>query len=191
MEKLKSSDNHEPLSELVQLVDNRNKNKKVNGCFQRKSIFFQLPYWKDLLVRHCLDVMDIENNVCESIIGTLLDIPGKTKDGLSSRLDLVEMGIRHRLAPEEKGARTYLPPACFTLSKEEKQAVCQSLAEMKMTDGYSLNVRNLVSRQDLKLIGMKSHDCHILMQQLLPISIQSVLPKRVRDSVTSVCIFFN
>ncbi len=31
MEKLKSSDNHQPLSELVQLVDNRNKNKKVNN----------------------------------------------------------------------------------------------------------------------------------------------------------------
>ena len=31
MEKLKSSDNHQPLSELVQLIDNRNKNKKVNN----------------------------------------------------------------------------------------------------------------------------------------------------------------
>lgn len=31
MEKLKSSDNHQPLSELVQLVDNRNKNKKVSN----------------------------------------------------------------------------------------------------------------------------------------------------------------
>jgi len=31
MEKLKSSDNHQPLSELVQLIDNRNKNKKVSN----------------------------------------------------------------------------------------------------------------------------------------------------------------
>ena len=76
------------------------KNKKVSGCFQRKSIFFRFPYWKDLLVRHCLDVMHIEKNVCESIIGTLLDIPCKTKDGLTSRLNLVEMGIRTDLAPE-------------------------------------------------------------------------------------------
>ena len=48
--------------------------------------------------------MHIEKNVCESIIGTLLDIPGKTKDGLTSRLDLVEMGIRTDLAPEQAAA---------------------------------------------------------------------------------------
>ncbi|XP_060969844.1 uncharacterized protein LOC133037053 [Cannabis sativa] len=167
------------------------KKRNPNGCFQRKSIFFRLPYWKDLLVRHCLDVMHIEKNVCESIVGTLLDIPGKSKDGLSSRLDLVELGIRHSLAPVDKGKRTYLPPAAFTLSKEEKQAVCNSFAKMKVPDGYSSNVRNLVCMEELKLMGMKSHDCHTLMQQLLPIAIRSVLPKKVRQTLTKVCIFFN
>ena len=47
----------------------------------KKSIFFDLPYWKDLYVRHNLDVMHIEKNVCEILIGTLLNMPGKTKDG--------------------------------------------------------------------------------------------------------------
>ena len=59
----------------------------------KKSIFYNLEYWKHLLVRHQLDVMYIEKNVCESIYGTLLHIPRKTKDGLKSRNDLVEMGI--------------------------------------------------------------------------------------------------
>ncbi|KAM6593623.1 hypothetical protein CsatA_001328 [Cannabis sativa] len=167
------------------------KKRNPNGCFQRKSISFRLPYWKDLLVRHCLDVMHIEKNVCESIVGTLLDIPGKSKDGLSSRLDFVELGIRHSLAPVDKGKHTYLPPAAFTLSKEEKQAVCNSFAKMKVPDGYSSNVRNLVCMEELKLMGMKSHDCHTLMQQLLPIAIRSVLPKKVRQTLTKVCIFFN
>ena len=35
--------------------------------------------------------MHIEKNVCESIIGTLLNVLGKTKDGVKSRLDLIEM----------------------------------------------------------------------------------------------------
>ncbi|KAM6553906.1 hypothetical protein CsatB_014668 [Cannabis sativa] len=138
-----------------------------------------------------LDVMHIEKNVCESIGGTLLDIPGKSKDGLSSRLDLVELGIRHSLAPVDKGKRTYLPPTAFTLSKEEKQAVCNSFSKMKVPDGYSSNVRNLVCMEELKLMGMKSHDCHTLMQQLLPIAIRSVLPKKVRQTLTKVFIFFN
>ncbi|KAM6567351.1 hypothetical protein CsatA_026479 [Cannabis sativa] len=177
----------EQILQQVQLVDFKygktQKNKKTNGCFQRKSIFFRLPYWKSLLVRHCLDVMHIEKNVCESIIGTLLDIPGKTKDGLNSRLDLVEMGIRQSLAPEKKGERLYLPPACFTLSKKEKQTVCKSLANMKVPDGYSSNIKNLVNETELKLMGLKSHDCHALMQHLLPIAIRSVLPKNVRENM--------
>ncbi|KAK9232680.1 hypothetical protein WN943_022928 [Citrus x changshan-huyou] len=68
----------------------------------KKSIFYNLEYWNYLLVRHQLDVMHIEKNVCESIYGTLLHIPGKTKDGLKSKKDLVEMGIRNELAPTLK-----------------------------------------------------------------------------------------
>ena len=37
--------------------------------YKKKSIFFDLEYWKYLLVRHLLDVMHIEKNVCENIYG--------------------------------------------------------------------------------------------------------------------------
>ena len=60
-------------------------NLSVDGMWKKKSIFFDLPYWKDLYVRHNLDVMHIEKNVCESLIGTLLNMPGKTKDGEKTR----------------------------------------------------------------------------------------------------------
>jgi len=40
----------------------------------KKSIFFDLPYWSKLEVRHCIDVMLVEKNVCDSLIGTLLNI---------------------------------------------------------------------------------------------------------------------
>ena len=55
---------------------------------------FDLPYWSDLDVRHCIGVMHVEKNICDSVIGMLLNIQGKTKDGLNTRQDLVEMGIR-------------------------------------------------------------------------------------------------
>ena len=44
--------------------------------------------------------------------------------------------------------------------------------------------------QELKLIGLKSHDCHILMQQLLPIAIHVILPKNVRHTITRLCSLF-
>lgn len=54
-------------------------------------------------------------NVFESLIGTLLDIKGKTKDGVAARMDLVELGVRKELAPNVGEKKTFLPPACFTL----------------------------------------------------------------------------
>ena len=65
--------------------------------------------------------MHIEKNVCESIIGTLFKVPDKTNDGVKSRLDLLKMGLRSELALRFKLKRIYLPPACYTLSKEENK----------------------------------------------------------------------
>jgi len=45
--------------------------------------------------------------------------------------------------------------------------------------------------KELKLVGMKSHDCHALMQQLLPVAIRSILSKHVHHVITQLCFFFN
>ena len=164
---------------------------ETEKCWKKKSIFFELPYWKHLLIRHNLDVMHIEKNVCESLIGTLLHVPGKTKDGLKARLDLVDMGIRLELAPKVGEKRTVLPAACFTLGKYEKHQICESLANMKLPIGYCSNIRNRVDLIDNRLLGLKSHDHHVLMQQLLPIAIRGMPEKHVRYVITRLCKFFN
>ena len=64
------------------------------NIWKKKSVFFDLPYWTNLHVQHCLDVMHVKKNVCDSLIGTLLNMKGKTKDCLKCHQDLVEMGIR-------------------------------------------------------------------------------------------------
>ena len=38
--------------------------------------------------------MHIEKNVVDNVIGTVLNMDGKTKDNLKARIDLEEMGIR-------------------------------------------------------------------------------------------------
>lgn len=174
----------------------KEKNKKQKTTekkiWKKRSVFFDLPYWSSLDVRHCIDVMHVEKNVCDSVIGTLLNIHGKTKDNVNARLDMVEMGIRQELAPHSAdNKKTYLPPACHTLSKQEKTSFCECLHTLKVPRGYSSNFNSLVSMEDLKLIGMKSHDCHVLMQQLLPVAIRGILPKKVRAILTRLCIFFN
>ena len=46
---------------------------------------------------HSLDVMHITKNVCESLLGTLLNMPERTKDGPKARANLKSMGIRQEL----------------------------------------------------------------------------------------------
>ncbi|KAL5732587.1 hypothetical protein ACOSP7_031943 [Xanthoceras sorbifolium] len=87
------------------------------------------PIWKK-------NMMHIEKNICESLLGTLLNINGKTKDGVNSRKDCI-----------------------------------------------SLN--------DIKIVGLKSHDCHVMMQQLLSMVIRCLLPKGPRIAIFRLCSFFN
>ncbi|KAA0041989.1 transposase [Cucumis melo var. makuwa] len=135
--------------------------------------------------------MHIEKNVCANLIGTLLDIPGKTKDGVKGRLDLVELNIRSEVAPQVGEKKIFLPPACYTLSRAEKLSFCKTLFELKVPEGYSSNIQSLVSLTDLKLYGLKSYDHHVLMQQLLPVAIRGILPKHVRLAIIRLCFFFN
>ena len=54
----------------------------------KRSILFELEYWPKLKLMHNIDVMHVEKNVCDNIVGTLLNIDGKTKDTNKVRLDL-------------------------------------------------------------------------------------------------------
>nr|GFA39715.1 hypothetical protein [Tanacetum cinerariifolium] len=114
------------------------------------------------------------------------------KHGVNARKDILAMGIRSELAPQEtNGKKIYLPPACYTFSKAEKTSFCKCLHGIKVSSGYSANIKNLFSMKDLKLLGMKSHDCHVLLTQMIPIAIRGLMPPQVRQTITKLCLFFN
>ncbi|XP_056695260.1 uncharacterized protein [Spinacia oleracea] len=171
---------------------------KEDGIWKKESAFWKLEYWKHLSFRHCLDVMHIEKNVCEAILGTLLNMDKKSKDGIKVRRDMQHLKIRPHLWPKlkekarkGKGKSYYLPPACYTLSEAEKRIFMECLYEIKLPKGYSSNIRKLVCMTKLKLHAMKSHDCHVMMQVFLPIAIRGIFPKHVRNVITRLCLFFN
>ncbi|WMV18167.1 hypothetical protein MTR67_011552 [Solanum verrucosum] len=98
------------------------------------------------LLRHSLDVMHIEKNIVDSILGTLLDIPGKTKDHAKARYDLKEMGIRKNLHPKdtEDNKRTKFAKACFSMTNGEKSVFCGVLKTAKLPDGSASNISRAV-----------------------------------------------
>lgn len=134
--------------------------------------------------------MHVERNVGASIVSTLLHC-GKSKDGLNARKDLQDLGVRKDLHPNAQGKRTYLPAAPWSLSKSEKKTFCKRLFEFKGPDGYCSNISRGVSLEDCKIMGLKSHDYHVLMQQLLPVALMGLLPKGPRTAIIRLCSFFN
>nr|XP_051205528.1 uncharacterized protein LOC127319590 [Lolium perenne] len=136
------------------------KRKREDGqCWSRRSCLWDLPYWEDLKLRHNLDVMHIEKNICDNLIGTFMNIQGKTKDTVNSRLDLEDMGIRRDLHLQPVSADSFeMPQAWYTMSKQEKIAFCEFIKAVRFPDGYASNISKCVASDKCKLQGLKTHD---------------------------------
>ena len=144
------------------------------------------------MLRQNLDVMHIEKNVMDNILGTILDIKGKTKDNLQARQDLQEMGLRPKLHPYiGDDERMYLPPNSHTMSTKDKTVFLKVLLDIRVPDGYASNISRCVTMNDHKMLGLKSHNNHVLMQQLLPIALRgSKLPSNVIKVMVDMSTFF-
>ncbi|GJQ92772.1 putative transposon, En/Spm-like protein [Tanacetum coccineum] len=127
--------------------------------------------------------MHVEKNVAESIVGTLLHVPGKTKDGLNARLDLAELGVKPELFTMQDEDKKTLPRAGYTLTNAKKDIFCETLHNIKVPEGYCSNFSSLLNLKDRKLIGLKSHDYHMLMQDFLPIAILLIMHPPTRYAI--------
>ena len=56
-----------------------------------------MEYWPNHDTPDCLDPMHITKNVLESLLGTLMNMLEKTKDGPKARKDLEDLKIRKDL----------------------------------------------------------------------------------------------
>jgi hypothetical protein len=159
--------------------------------WKKKSIFWELPYWKDLEVRHLIDVMHLTKNLCVNLLG-FMGVFGKPKDTLEAREDLKRMKERDNLHPEKTDdGRHYLRPASYTLSNEEKESMFECLSSIKVPSGFSSNIKRIINVPEKKFVNLKSHDCHVIMMQLLPVALRGILPPHVCLATVKLCAFLN
>jgi hypothetical protein len=91
-----------------------------------------------------------------------------------------KMGIRSELWLNDSIKGTKLSTSCITLSKHEKKEFCGFLKNVKVPSSYLMNVSRLISFPDLKVApGVKSHDYHVLLTQMIAIGIQNILSVNV------------
>ncbi|XP_048632974.1 uncharacterized protein LOC125607181 [Brassica napus] len=187
--------NIEGLSSSVECRGNGHDNpsKTISGYgvthnWVKKSIFWELPYWENHLLRHSLDFMHIEKNFFDNLTNTLLNAPGKTKDNIKSRLDLPGLCKRRDLEMKEDGT---MPVPIFRLPNAGKRAFLLWLKnDIKFPDGYASKFSRCIDENNLKLHGLKSHDCHVIMERLYPFAFAELLPKNVHTAIRDIALFF-
>ena len=118
----------------------------------------------------------------------ILNIEGRSKDNAKSRADLQLYCKRNELDMDSRTGK--YPKACYTLDKRQKEVLCDWLKNIKFPDGYVSNLARCVDMRKFKLFGMKSHDCHIFMQRLMPVAFRELLPSKVWEAITELSIFF-
>lgn len=165
--------------------------KKEKKGWLKKSIFWDLPYWKDLLLRHNLDVMHVEKNFFDQLMNTIMDVKGQTCDTVGARKDMARVCKRQmlELTYDEHGNHS-MPRAPFTLDKSQKKVLCEWVRDLKFPDGFASNLSRCVDLRTLKLYGLKSHDCHVFMERLLPVALKELVPLHVWKAITEISQFF-
>ncbi|KAL0445968.1 UNVERIFIED_CONTAM: hypothetical protein Slati_1724700 [Sesamum latifolium] len=83
-----------------------------------------------------------------------------------------------------------MPKAVYTLTREQKRKICEWITRLKFPDGYASNLAHCVDMKELRLHGMKNHDCHVFMQKLIPIAFRETLPESVWSALTEVSLLF-
>ena len=158
--------------------------------WRKKSIFYELDYWSSNTLKHNIDVMHVEKNVCDSLLGTLLDNE-KSKDTTNARHDLKNLGIREALwIYEDRGGRLMKPHAPYVLTSDQRMYFLKFIRDVKFPDGFCSNLKKKVNTDLSTISGLKSHDSHVIMQRLLSIGVRRFLPKNISTTIGELCNFF-
>ncbi|GJZ44471.1 hypothetical protein Tco_0591726 [Tanacetum coccineum] len=80
--------------------------------------------------------------------------------------------------------------AAYSFTPEDRKKFCQFIKVVKLPDGFGSNIKHKVTNNDTNITGLKSHDCHIMMQRLLPYGLQQYLPPDIAKPLIELCLFF-
>ncbi|GJV46575.1 hypothetical protein Tco_1431111 [Tanacetum coccineum] len=74
--------------------------------------------------------------------------------------------------------------------KEPSSRLSLSCAGVKLPDGFGSCFKHKVTDNDTNITGLKSHDCHIMMQRLLPYGLQNYLPDNIAKPIIELSSLF-
>ncbi|GJS14731.1 hypothetical protein Tco_0409203 [Tanacetum coccineum] len=115
----------------------------------------------------------------------------KSKNTAKARQDLKRLGIRSGLwLGQTKNGKCSKPQAAYSFTPENKKKFSQFIKGVKLRDGFGSNFKHKVTDNDTNITGLKSHDCHIMMQRLLPYGLQNYLPDNIAKPIIELSSLF-
>ena len=124
--------------------------------------------------------MHCEKNIAENIVKTTMG----DKDSPVVRADMQVRNIQPHLHLQAEGPnndRVYMPDATYVLSVEDKAKVLRILKSLRTPTHYVGALHLKISKR--KLSGLKSHDFHVLLQQILSLCLRRVANKAFAGAI--------
>ncbi|XP_076930815.1 uncharacterized protein LOC143595759 [Bidens hawaiensis] len=118
----------------------KRKREEFELNWTKRSIFFELEYWSTLQLKHNLDVMHIERNMCDSLLGTLI-MNDKTKDTSNARDYLKTLNIRRTQWLQEKGNKRVFGQRYFYTNSRPLHILKATLLPNTIGGGYEESQR--------------------------------------------------
>ncbi|GJW58515.1 hypothetical protein Tco_0105246 [Tanacetum coccineum] len=146
-----------------------------------KDIDVYLKPLKDLLALKGVETIDAATsktfNMRAMLLWTINDFPARSSlSGWSGQVVA---------RPKQKQ-----PHAKYSFTPDNGNKFCQFINGVKLPDRFGSNFKHKVTDNDSNITGMKSHDCHIMMQRLLSYGLQQYLDTDVAKPIIELCLFF-
>ncbi|GJS89133.1 hypothetical protein Tco_0771769 [Tanacetum coccineum] len=101
------------------------------------------------------------------------------------------LGIRSGLwLGQTKNGKCLKPQAAYSFTPEDRIFFCQFIKGVKLPDKFGSCLKHKVTDNDTNITGLKSHDCHIMMQRLLLYGLQNYLPDKIAKPIIELCSLF-
>jgi hypothetical protein len=131
--------------------------------------------------------MHCEMNLAKNFLKTIIE----TKDTVKVRRDLQQKNIQKHLwltRNPRRGRKMLKPAADYVLSDAKFQQFCYCIESLKTPMGHSSTFGKHIKKE--KLRGLKSHDYHVLMQQVFLLALQGLMKPGPRMAIMRVCKIF-
>ena len=130
--------------------------------------------------------MHTERNISANILKHVFG----DNDNEEVRKDMEQAGVMNQLwlQPRQNSDTYILPRAPYVLTESERRSFLRVVSATSTPTGFSSTLQKHAGKD--RLAGMKSHDHHVLLQQIMPAALRDSLQSGPRNAVIRMGLLF-